>query len=117
MTGSSLGGVLFPIMVTHLITEVGYGWSMRIAAFIILFLLAIANLTVRQRVKPDLPKLTAEDFHRPLREPAFLLVLIGFFIMTFGIYVPMNFLVVEAVAKGMEADLAEYLVSIFNAAR
>ena len=46
-TGSSLRGVVFPIMLSHPIREIGFGWAMRIAAFIMLFLLVIANLTVR----------------------------------------------------------------------
>ncbi|PQE29566.1 major facilitator superfamily transporter protein [Rutstroemia sp. NJR-2017a BBW] len=41
-TGSSIGGVIFPILVSHLITEVGFGWAMRICAFLMLFLLIIA---------------------------------------------------------------------------
>lgn len=90
---------------------------MRIAAFIILFLLCIANLTVRCRTKPNPPKLAAEDFHRPFHELKFLLVIIGFAIFTFGMYVPVNFLVLTAIDKGMSATLAQYLVSMFNAAR
>ncbi|RSL57785.1 hypothetical protein CEP54_008103 [Fusarium duplospermum] len=110
MTGSSTGGVIFPIMITHLIPKVGYGWAMRIAAFIILFLLVIASLTVKRRVRPTLTKLTAEDLHRPLRELAFLLLLVAFALLSFGIYVPVNFLVLSAIS------LSQYLVSIFNAA-
>jgi MFS family permease len=117
MTGSSLGGVLFPIMITHLIPQVGYGWAMRIAAFLILFLLLIANLTVRSRIKLDAPKLAAKDLRHPFHELTFLLVIGGFALFTFGMYVPVNFLVLEAIAKGMVASLAQYLVSIFNAAR
>lgn len=34
--GSSLGGVLFPIIVSRMIREVGFGWAMRTCAFLIL---------------------------------------------------------------------------------
>jgi MFS family permease len=34
--GSSLGGVLFPIIVSRMIDEVGFGWAMRTCAFLIL---------------------------------------------------------------------------------
>ena len=33
-TGSSIGVVVFPIMVSHLIREVGYAWTMRISALL-----------------------------------------------------------------------------------
>ena len=48
-TGSSLGGVIFHIMINRLIRNVGYGWAMRISAFLILALLAIAIVTVKTR--------------------------------------------------------------------
>ncbi len=38
------------------------------------------------------------------------------FFLTFGIFVPINYLPSEAVAMGMTEDLAQYLVAIFNAA-
>lgn len=37
--GSSVGGIILPITVEKLLPQIGFGWSMRIAAFLILFLL------------------------------------------------------------------------------
>lgn len=116
-TGSSTGGVIFPIMITHLIRRVGYGWAMRIAAFMILFLLVIANLTVRCRVPPQPKKLTTRDLYQPLREPNMLLIITAFALLTFGIFIPINYIVTCAVAQGMSVNLSNYLVSILNAAR
>jgi MFS family permease len=59
-SGSSLGGVIFPIMVNKLIPEVGFGWTMRICAFI-LFLVVIANLTLKSRLHHQ-PKM--DELHR-----------------------------------------------------
>lgn len=76
-SGSSLGGVIMPIMVQHLIREIGFGWAMRCAAFLILFMMIIANLTVTSRF-PHSPKpLVLMEFVRPLRELPFLLVTTG----------------------------------------
>ncbi|CEJ82377.1 hypothetical protein VHEMI02446 [[Torrubiella] hemipterigena] len=47
-TGSSLGGVVFPILITKLINNVNYGWAMRTAGFLIAAMLTVTNLTVRQ---------------------------------------------------------------------
>lgn len=115
-TGSSTGGVIFPIIITHLIKRVGYGWAMRIAAFMILFLLVIANLTVRCRVPPQPKKLTTRDLYQPLREPNMLLIITAFALLTFGIFIPINYIVTCAVAQGMSVNLSNYLVSILNAA-
>jgi MFS family permease len=116
-TGSSLGGVIFPIMVSRLINEVGYGWAMRVAAFLILALLTIAVLTVRAQVPPKKQNLDKQSLVRPFTEIKMILVVLGFMLMTFGIFIPINYLVVQAMDAGMSYNLAQYLVPMLNAAR
>ncbi|KAK2049377.1 major facilitator superfamily transporter [Colletotrichum somersetense] len=115
-TGSSLGGVIFPIMVNRLIKEVGFPWTMRICAFMILGLLIIANLTVRAFHPPQPRKLNMAQLVGPLKELEFLFLVIGFFLFTYGVFVPINYLEVQALAVGMRPGLAEYLISMLNAA-
>lgn len=74
VTGSSLGGVIFPIMVVNLIPQVGFGWAMRLCAFLILALLIFANLTVRSRIAPTRRPFKFMAFVRPLGEPSFSLM-------------------------------------------
>ena len=116
-SGSSLGGVIFPIMVSRLITEVGYGWAMRTAAFLILALLTITLLTVKSRVPPKPQSMSKETLLRPFTEVKMLLVILGFVFLTFGVFIPINYLVVQAMQAGMSAYLAQYLVAMLNAAR
>ncbi|KAF2844312.1 MFS general substrate transporter [Plenodomus tracheiphilus IPT5] len=117
MSGSSTGGVIFPIMINKLIPRVGFGWSMRIAAFMILGLLVIANLTVKSRTPPHpQPAITLTEFFSPLTERTYLLTALGNFLFIFGLFIPINYIVVQAVAEGMSQDLAGYLVPILNAA-
>ncbi|KAK7403530.1 hypothetical protein QQX98_010708 [Neonectria punicea] len=115
-TGSSIGGVVFPIMVTRLIVKVGYGWAMRICAFLILGLLVIANLTVRALHPPRPKKISKAQLLQPFHEPEFVLLIAGFFLFTYGIYVPINYLPVQAIAAGVDVDLIEYIIPILNAA-
>ncbi|KAK2074465.1 hypothetical protein P8C59_008672 [Phyllachora maydis] len=114
-TGSSLGGIVFPIMVDRLIHEVGFGWAMRVSGFLILFLLAIANLTVRARHAPRPGSLTQEQMVTPFREPGFVLLMLGMSLLTFGIYVPINYLPSQAIEAGIDKELAQYLIAILNA--
>ncbi|KAK3060548.1 hypothetical protein LTS18_008309, partial [Coniosporium uncinatum] len=116
--GSSLGGVTFPIMITHLLPQVGFGWSMRIAAFIILGLLIIANLTVRSRTPPHPRPLSLTEFIVPLKEPPFILVTVGSFLFFLGMLLPINYIIVYARRPpiNMSASLSSYLVPILNAA-
>lgn len=54
-SGSSIGGVVFPIVLSKLLngTNIGFGWSMRIIGFIILPFMLFACAIVRPRVPPS----------------------------------------------------------------
>lgn len=116
-SGSSIGGVIFPIMIERLISEVGYGWAMRIAAFMILLMLIVSSLTIKSRFAPTPQSLSRDALLQPFREVKMVLLVAGFALLTFGIFIPINFLVIEAIAKGMNPGLAQYLVAILNAGR
>jgi MFS family permease len=76
-SGSSLGGVIFPIMVHKLIPQVGFPWTMRICAFLILALLIVANALIRSRIPPFPKPVKIMDFVRPATELRFgLLILV-----------------------------------------
>jgi hypothetical protein len=118
VTGSSVGGVIFPIMISRMIQSTGYPWTMRTAAFLILGLQIIAILTVRPRTKPVPKKMPAGRFAAPFREFPFVMLLLGTFVLTYGIFVPVVYLAVQGFQEAhMSEEMAQYLVSIFNAAR
>jgi MFS family permease len=116
-TGSSLGGVVFPIMLTRMINKVGYGWAMRTSAFIIMALLIVANLLLKTRQAPSRRALPRKHMWRPFRETPFVLLLIGLFLVPFGLYTPIDYLPVASIGQGMSKDMAQNLVAFFNAAR
>ena len=90
---------------------------MRTAAFIILLLLLIANLTVKCRTHPSLQPGGHLSALHPFKDISFVLLIAGFVLLTFGIFIPINYLVAEATSEGMSEQLAQYLISILNGAR
>ncbi|CAN8103419.1 unnamed protein product [Discula destructiva] len=114
-TGSSLGGIVFPIMVARLIGSVGFPWAMRTCGFLVLVLLVIANLTVRTFAPPQPRAVTAAQLLKPLREADFVLVAAGSFLFAYGFFIPANYLPSQALSVGISTSLAQYLVAIFNA--
>ncbi|KAK4107300.1 MFS general substrate transporter [Canariomyces notabilis] len=116
MTGASVGGIILPIMLTRLIHDLGFAWSMRISAFSMLALLGIANLTVRTHdPSATRPTPAKSAYLRPFAEPEFVLVAFGFLCLTYGIFVPIDFLPASALHAGMTRGLSQDLVPIFNA--
>jgi MFS family permease len=108
--GSSLGGVILPIMVNKLIPKVGSGWTMRAVAFIILRLLVIAKMTVRSRLPYSRKPFMIIEFVVPLKEPAFVLVALASFFFFFGTFLPFNFLILQCQSVGMSNGLSNYLI-------
>jgi predicted MFS family arabinose efflux permease len=119
VAGSSLGGVVLPIMVQRLIPQIGFGWAMRSTAFMLLGLLIFGNYGVKSRLPPNPSKKAMElsDFTSPFTEPPFALLVAGCFLAYLGGFLPFNYIIVQAQVEGMSQNLSMYLVSIMNAAR
>ena len=117
--GSGLGGVIFPIMASHLIPEnrLGYGWTMRTFGFVILGLMGIAAVTTKSRLPPRPRPFRLQVFLEPFTDVKFVLVAVSGFLFFMAIFIPINFIEVQAIANGMSFRLAGYLLPVLNAAR
>lgn len=116
-TGSSVGGVVFPILVTNLIEKANYGWAMRTGALVIAAMLAVTNLTVRRNgdIPPQMD-LSSAMLKKPFSEGPFVILLLGLALVPFGLYTPINYLPTLAIQAGMDTGLAQNLVSAYNGA-
>ena len=77
----------------------------------------IANLTVKSRLPPQPKKVELMEFVRPLAELPFFLTCVGSVIFFLGLFLPINYIIIEAQVKGMSSYLAGYLIVFLNAAR
>ncbi|KAJ5621358.1 monocarboxylate permease [Penicillium herquei] len=114
-SGSSLGGVVLPILINLMLPKVGFAWTMRTCAFMILVLLVITNLTVRSRLPPRPKPTNIGNSIRHFGDPAFLLTVLASFFFSMGMCIPITFLVTFGEAVGMSAKMAGYLAAIYNA--
>jgi hypothetical protein len=115
MGASSLGGVIFPSMVTRLLPQVGFGWTIRICAFLILALCIFGNFTVRSRFPPSKKPFELKAYIRPFKDPTFAFISFGVFLFWWGLFIPIDFIVADAIYRGFNVKLARYLVPILNA--
>jgi MFS family permease len=115
VSGSSMGGVILPIMVNHVIDQSGFPWAMRAVAFTILFLCTLACLTVRSRLPPRPKPLVISEYYSGFKEPAFALTLLANFLFFIGMFLPFNFIILQAKQQGMSPSLVPYLLPIINA--
>ncbi|KAM0745702.1 MFS general substrate transporter [Meredithblackwellia eburnea MCA 4105] len=114
-TGSSLGGVVYPILENKLFTggRVSFGWVVRAAGFLTIGLLIIACCTITTRLPPRKGGAVVDFKH--FKDPAYSSYVVGAFLIMWGLYTPMFYLQSYAVQNGIDRNLAFYALSILNA--
>ena len=85
-SGSSLGGIIYPIMTSGLISRIGFGWTVRSITCLMFILLIVANMTVRSRLRPVRTPARLPQFMSPFREYPFGLVCLGSFLFCSGMF-------------------------------
>ncbi|TGO53860.1 hypothetical protein BCON_0116g00040 [Botryotinia convoluta] len=114
-SGSSLGGVLYPIIFHNLQPKIGFGWTTRALGFIFLATLSISNSIMKMRVKPS-QKRKLIDL-AAFKEPPYLLFTIGLFFGFMGLNIPFYYISSYAMdEKIMNSNSAFYMLSTINAA-
>ncbi|KAI1480148.1 MFS general substrate transporter [Daldinia eschscholtzii] len=116
VSGSSLGGVIMPIMMSRLIPRIGFPWTVRAVAFMILGLLSITTVTVRSRLPTQPKPFTFKNYIRGFREPAYAWTCIASFVFYLGLFLPFNYIILQAKDAGMASEMTQYLLPIINAA-
>lgn len=114
-TGSSIGGMLYPIVFYKLQPHVGFAWATRSLGFLALGTLTISNIFLRIRVKPahrraflDLPA---------WKEMPYLFFNMGSFFAFIGLYAPFFYVQSYVLAYDiMGQSMSFYLLTILNAA-
>jgi MFS family permease len=114
VSGSSIGGVIFPIVLSKLLngTAVSFGWSIRIIAFIVLPFMLFACMVLSPRVPP---RKTTVFIWAAWRDKLYVLCVAALFFMFMGMWTPIFYLPTYAVSRGMSAKLASSLLAIVNA--
>ncbi|KAH7060468.1 MFS monocarboxylate transporter [Macrophomina phaseolina] len=84
LAGSSVGGVVFPVLFQQLLPPLGFSWTVRVMGFIVLALYAIVLAIARTRINPraSAPFLDLQSF----KEPSYSLFTVGTFLMLWSVY-------------------------------
>jgi MFS family permease len=112
-TGSSVGGIIYPVVLRRLIVQIGLPWAVRVMAFIMLGTL-LASVTV---MKPRLPPRKSGPLINveSLRDKVFALWLFAAFFIFIGLYIPFFYVQQYGINLGMSRDLSFYMLIIMNA--
>jgi len=114
-SGSSFGGIIYPIVLYRLINRIGFGWSVRVMGFIAFGTLLIPITLMKMRFKP--PKARALIDWSAFTDFYYMFFTIACLIGFMGLYVILFYLSYFAEKRHItNTNMAFYLVPIFNAA-
>lgn len=114
VAGSSLGGVIFPIMLAKMLPnpQLGFGWTIRIIGFLMLAIMGASCVAIRPRFPSRKERFFLPEAFKDIR---YLLVIAAAFMAMLGMFIPPFYLPTFAIENGMSTRLAPYLVAIYNA--
>ncbi|KAJ5675762.1 hypothetical protein N7462_008659 [Penicillium macrosclerotiorum] len=114
-TGSSLGGVIFPIFMDRMIQLVGFANAARYAALLVGILLVIACLLTKARLPRKKWDRDVKWFDAKLfRQNEFAFYTVGVWFTLWTMWAPYNYISTMAVKQRFPSSLTLYLVSMIN---
>jgi len=112
-TGSSVGGVIYPIIFINLIDKVGFGWTVRAIGFVSLGTLLVPLTLSRMRVKPAGVRKLIDP--TAFTDGPYWLCIFACLLGYTGCYAAFYYIAFFAQEKGfMSATQSLYLVPILN---
>jgi MFS family permease len=106
-SGSSLGGVIWPIALKNLLYNVGFRWGVRIAALIMLPLLATSCLLIRLPIqKGGAPKTIPKPDLSIVKHPVLILLATGLFFIYLGIFSPFFYIASWTISLDLNTNMA-----------
>ncbi|KAL1588109.1 hypothetical protein WHR41_03315 [Cladosporium halotolerans] len=113
-SGSSMGGIIYPIVFYRLLPQIGFGWAVRVLGFMALATLLIPISVMKMRVQP--PKARSLLDTTVFTDYTFILFVAGAMIGFIGLYVELFYISFFGEATGYtDSSMSFYLVPILNA--
>ncbi|KAF9567991.1 MFS general substrate transporter [Agrocybe pediades] len=116
LASASLGGIVFPIMLHRLIPTIGFGWTIRALALIVLFSYSVATLTIRARLpRRPLPPLSRLIDFRAFLDIRYAIFVLGAWFNILSVFNPFFQIGAYGVAAHGSNPLTPYLLAIMCA--
>ncbi|KAJ5691869.1 Major facilitator superfamily domain general substrate transporter [Penicillium macrosclerotiorum] len=119
LSGGSIGGVIFPLVLENLAPRIGFAWSTRIIGLITLILLIPGCLLVRAKFPLKAPSPPSAKVFLPdltiLKDPVLALTTLGVFFIEWGFFIPLEYIASYALASGISPKLSYLMVVFLNA--
>jgi MFS family permease len=113
-SGSSLGGVVYPVVLSRLIPQVGFPWAVRTVGFIALATFVVPLAVMRVRVQPPKPRAVVD--WSAFRDVPFMVFTLAVLVAFIGQTVLLFYISFYPADRGLtDRTLAFYVAAILNA--
>ncbi|KAL0581669.1 hypothetical protein V5O48_000371 [Marasmius crinis-equi] len=120
VTGASLGGIIWPIVLNQISQRTSFANAVRATGGLAGVMLCCANILIRAG-PPQRPRMEVAEASRKggmgniLRDGAFMVSIAAACLVAFGLFFPYFYLQLYALDKALSPDLAFYAIAILNA--
>ncbi|KAI5462624.1 major facilitator superfamily domain-containing protein [Mariannaea sp. PMI_226] len=118
ISGSSIGGIIWPLIVGKIIPRLGFAWTNRILLFASLAPLAIACVLVKElrstqgRGNHSHKILSARKIFKDIFQLQFIVLCLALFLIVTGMLIPFNWITLYAESQGVNSAMANNLLAI-----
>lgn len=116
LSGGSVGGVIFPLVLEILAPRIGFAWATRVIGLITLVLLIPGVVLVRANLPPKPPsaKVFLPDLSI-LKDTVLALTTMGVFFIEWGFFIPLEYIASYSLETGIDRRTAYLMVVFLNA--
>ncbi|PPQ96267.1 hypothetical protein CVT26_005547 [Gymnopilus dilepis] len=115
VSGASFGGVVWPILLNHLIQRTSFANSVRATAALCGLMLFASNFLMKPRSTTRSNLLCQVDMKSILADPAYLISVMSAFCINLGLFFPYFYLQLYASNRKIDSPSAFYSIAILNA--
>ncbi|KZP00827.1 MFS general substrate transporter [Calocera viscosa TUFC12733] len=113
VSGSSLGGIIFPILLNNVFEQRGFKWGVRAMGFFMLGALLIANLLMIPNYPPRHQAMKPPSPLKLLHDPPYMVAVAGAWFLGLGLFF---YIQLYAETVGISGTVSFYALAMINAA-
>lgn len=114
VSGSSLGGIIYPIVLYRLVDQIGFPWSVRVVGFIALGTLLVPMSVMKMRIQPSRPRALID--WTAFTDVEYMIFVVASMVAFMGLSTVLFYLPFYVQQRQMTSPgLVFYIVAIFNA--
>jgi len=116
ISGGSVGGIVSPLIISALVPKIGFAWTMRAMALIMVPFVVTGFLLMRSRftAAPGSSRLAFVPDLRILLVPRMAILATGALFIELGLFIPLTYAASYAISHGMSSEVAYRMVTLLN---